>query len=280
MELNEQMLEKIISAVMEELKLRGFCLDKYSNAENEDKKQGENDDALKNLQRTTTARLCVGRAGPRLKTKTLLNLRSDHARAADAVMLDVEDQVINDLDLFRVQTCCQDKNEYLTRPDLGRRLRDDQIEIIRKRCRMAPDVQLCVADGLSSTAINANIGNLLPMLMESLKSKNINVGTPFFIKYGRVGVEDHIAEIVGAKVICIFVGERPGLGTAESMSAYIVYNARPGIEESCRTVVSNIHKDGIPAVEAGAYMADLIEKILRLKTSGVELVQKEKEYEG
>lgn len=227
--------------------------------------------ALERMMRLTTARIGVGCAGPRLKTQTLLTLRADHARARDAVMLDVRQDVIDALQLFTVQTRCRDKNEFLTRPDLGRRLSDEGIKKIQSDCVMNPDVQICVADGLSSTAINANIQNIMPVLMDGLQAAGLKVGTPFFIRYGRVAVEDQIAELLGARVVCIFVGERPGLGTAESMSAYLAYNARMGMPEARRTVVSNIHKDGISAVEAGAYMTDLIGKILDRKASGVEL---------
>lgn len=227
--------------------------------------------ALERMMRLTTARIGVGCAGPRLKTQTLLTLRADHARARDAVMLDVRQDVIDALQLFTVQTRCRDKNEFLTRPDLGRRLNDEGIKKIQSDCVMNPDVQICVADGLSSTAINANIQNIMPVLMDGLQVAGLKVGTPFFIRYGRVAVEDQIAELLGARVVCIFVGERPGLGTAESMSAYLAYNARMGMPEARRTVVSNIHKDGISAVEAGAYMTDLIGKILDRKASGVEL---------
>ena len=206
-------------------------------------------EALERMMRLTTARIGVGCAGPRLKTQTLLTLRADHARARDAVMLDVHQDVIDNLKLFSVQTRCQDKNEFLTRPDLGRRLSEDGVQKVKEQCIEAPDVQLIVADGLSSTAINANIENVLPVLMDGLS----------------------VAELVGAKVVCIFVGERPGLGTAESMSAYLAYNAKIGMPEARRTVVSNIHKDGITAVEAGAYLTDLIQKILDKKASGVEL---------
>ena len=232
----------------------------------------EDPQSLERMMKTTTARIGVGCAGSRLKTKTLLALRADHALARDAVMLDVDPKVLEDLKLFSVQTECQEKNEYLTRPDLGRRLGPEAVEKIRSGCVMNPDVQLIVADGLSSTAINANIRNVLPVLMDGLHGRGISVGTPFFVRYGRVAVEDQICEILGAKVVCIFVGERPGLGSAESMSAYIAYNARVGMPEARRTVVSNIHKDGITAVEAGAYLTDLIEKILDKKASGVELV--------
>lgn len=228
-------------------------------------------EALERMMRLTTARIGVGCAGARLKTRTLLTLRADHATARDAVMLDVDSKVLKSLGLFTVQTRCRDKNEFLTRPDLGRRLSDEGAAVIKECCVKEPDVQLIVADGLSSTAINANIASVLPMLTDSLKSSGVKVGTAFFVRFGRVAVEDQIAELVGAKVVCIFVGERPGLGSAESMSAYLAYNAHVGMAEARRTVVSNIHKDGITAVEAGAYLADLIRKIMEKKASGVEL---------
>ena len=233
--------------------------------------QPQDPEALERMMRLTTARIGVGCAGPSLKTQSLLTLRADHARARDAVMLDVHQDVIDNLKLFSVQTRCQDKNEFLTRPDLGRRLSEDGVQKVKDQCIEGPDVQLIVADGLSSTAINANIENVLPVLMDGLSAAGLRVGTPFFVRYGRVAVEDEIAELVGAKVVCIFVGERPGLGTAESMSAYLAYNAKIGMPEARRTVVSNIHKDGITAVEAGAYLTDLIQKILDKKASGVEL---------
>lgn len=141
---------------------------------------------------------------------------------------------------------------------------------------MNPDIQIFASDGLSSSAIAANLADVLPLLLDGLKAKGVIVGTPFFVKFGRVGAMDHISEILGSKVTCVLLGERPGLATAESMSAYIAYNARVGMPESRRTVVSNIHRAGIPAVEAGAYIADLLVTILNAKTSGVELRREEK----
>ena len=109
------------------------------------------------------------------------------------------------------------------------------------------------------------------VLTDGLQAKGLKVGTPFYLRYGRVAAEDHVSEIVGAKVVCVLIGERPGLATAESMSAYIVYNAYVGMPEAKRTVVSNIHKDGLPAVEAGAYIVEVIDQILQQKASGVDL---------
>ena len=232
----------------------------------------EDESAVERMKNKTTARIAVGRCGPRLTTATLLKLRADHAQARDAVFDDVPPELLDSMKMFSVTTKCDSKNTYITRPDLGRLLTDEAVNTVKSRCKSNIDVQIIAADGLSSTAIVANLPNILPVLTESLKAKNISVGDPFFVKYGRVACEDHVAEILNAKVVCILIGERPGLATAESMSAYLAYDAKVGMPESRRTVVSNIHKNGTAAVEAGAYIADLIEKILKEKASGVDLV--------
>ena len=235
--------------------------------------EAQDSEALLRMKRRTTARIGVGKAGARLNTQTMLTLRADHAQARDAVFVDVDPKVVKDLGLFTVQTCCEDKNTYVTRPDLGRKLSEQAVQTLREKCVMNPDVQIYAADGLSSTAIQVNLPKILPVLMDSLEAKGLKVGTPFFLRFGRVGSQEHVAETLGAKVVCVLIGERPGLATAESMSAYIAYNAYVGMPESKRTVVSNIHKDGTAAVEAGAYVADVIEQILEQKASGVELVK-------
>lgn len=230
-------------------------------------------EALQRMMKQTTARIGVGRAGPRLKTQTLLALRADHAQARDAVFADVSPQVLEEAGLFTVQTMCGDQDTYITRPDLGRQLSPDAIRTLRERCVKNPDVQIYAADGLSSTAVEANLNKLLPVLTDALRAMGLTVGTPFFLRFGRVGSQEHVAEVLGAKVVCVLIGERPGLATAESMSAYIAYNAHVGMPESKRTVVSNIHRDGTAAVEAGAYIAEVIAQILAQKASGVDLVK-------
>ena len=230
-------------------------------------------DALERMIGRTTARIGVGKAGPRLKTQTLLALRADHAQARDAVMKDVDPKILEEAGLFSVQTLCEDKNAFITRPDLGRQLSPEAVQTLKERCVRNPDVQIYISDGLSSTAVEANMNKILPVITEALQSKGLKVGTPFYLRFGRVGAQEHIAETVGAKVVCVLLGERPGLATAESMSAYITYNAYVGMPESKRTVVSNIHKNGTAAVEAGAYIAEVIAKILEQKASGVDLVK-------
>lgn len=264
--------EKITEAVIESNKAE--TLTDITSKESKAKpllKNPEDMDALVRMKSKTPARIGVGRAGGRLNTQTMLTLRADHAAAKDAVFTDVSSDVLDRLGLFTVTTKCCDKNTFLTRPDLGRSFSDETLAEIRSKCRANPDVQVYLSDGLSSTAINANAEKILPAIIDGLMSRGITVGTPFFVRFGRVGAQDVIAGALGAKVVCVLIGERPGLATAESMSAYIAYDAKVGMPEARRTVVSNIHKGGIAAVEAGAYIAELIEKILKEKKSGVDL---------
>lgn len=233
----------------------------------------EDPEALARMKRATNARIGVGRVGPRLNTQTMLAMRADHARARDSVFTEVDPELTKRLGLMTVQSMCDCKDTYVTRPDLGRKLSDEAVGLLRNKCVQNPDVQIFASDGLSSAAIEANLENILPILMDGLKDRGLKVGTPFYLRFGRVGAEDHVSEILGAKVVCVLIGERPGLATAESMSAYIVYNAHAGIPEAKRTVVSNIHKDGLSAVEAGAYIIDVISRILEQKASGVDLVK-------
>lgn len=227
--------------------------------------------ALLRMKGHTSARIGIGKAGARLKTQTMLKLRLDHAAARDAVFTDVNQKILDDLGLKTFSTVVKDKNEFLTRPDLGRRFSDDTLNAIKAEAGENNDVLIYASDGLSSTAVDANVKNILPVLYEGLKQKNLKVAKPFFVKFGRVAAEDAIAEITKSSVICALIGERPGLQTAESMSAYICYKAYVGQPEARRTVVSNIHKGGTMAIEAGAYIVDVIEQILQAKASGVEL---------
>ena len=208
-------------------------------------------DALLRMKGRTSARIGVGRCGPRVLTQTMLTLRADHALARDAVFTDVDPAFLEQNGLFSVQTNCPDKNTHITRPDLGRQLSGEAVKTIGEKCQKNPDVQIIVSDGLSSKAIEANVANALPAIVEGLQSRGLTVGTPFFIRFGRVAAEDAVAELLGAKVVCILIGERPGLGTAESMSAYICYGAKVGQPEARRTVVSNIHRGASPRWRRG-----------------------------
>lgn len=202
----------------------------------------------------------------------MLQFRAAHSAAQDAVFNDVDhDFVEKQMGLFIVQTQCENKDVYLTRPDLGRKLSPEAVATLKEKCKKSPTVQIYVADGLSSAAVAANVADLLPAIMQGLQSYRIDAGTPFFVKFGRVGVMDEISELLGAEVTCTLIGERPGLITAESMSAYIAYKATVGMPEARRTVVSNIHKNGTIPAEAGAHIAEIIKIMLEKKASGTDL---------
>lgn len=219
----------------------------------------------------TPARLGCGKAGARYKTLTMLRFRADHAAAQDAVFSEIDADYAKQHDLLPVKTRCETKDEYLTRPDLGRCFDEHNAKAIKGVIDAPPRVQLVVGDGLSSAAITANAMDCLAAIRDGLKLKGIETGKAIFVKYCRVGAGDAIGDITGCELVCVLVGERPGLVTDKSMSAYITYRPYTGVSESSRTVVSNIHAQGTPAVEAGAHVAELIDKILRKKVSGVGL---------
>lgn len=224
------------------------------------------------LKQKTPARLGAGRAGSRYLTQTALRFRADHAAAQDSVFSLVPEDFAKNNDLIPLQTLCKDKDEYLTRPDLGRRFDEHNQKVIEEVCGGAR-VLLVIGDGLSSAAITANAADCAKAILQGLKSYGINTGKGLFVKFCRVGASDHLGELTGCELVCLLVGERPGLVTSESMSAYLTYKPYVGIPEAKRTVVSNIHRQGIAPVEAGAHIASLIDKMLRQKASGLDLKQ-------
>ncbi len=228
-------------------------------------------EAYADLKRYAPCRLGIGKAGTRYKTDPMLQFRAAHSAAQDAVFSDVDAEFVERMNLWTVQSQCENKDVYLTRPDLGRMLSPEAVEKIKADCKKKPSVQIYVADGLSSAAVAANIADLLPAILQGLDNYKINYGTPFFVKYARVGIMDEVSELTQADVTCTLIGERPGLITATSMSAYIAYKATVGMPEARRTVLSNIHSAGTNPAEAGAHIAEIIKTILEKKCSGTDL---------
>ncbi|MGO1042596.1 ethanolamine ammonia-lyase subunit EutC [Clostridioides difficile] len=228
-------------------------------------------EAYLDMKSKTPARIGIGRAGTRYKTETVLRFRADHAAAQDAVFSYVDEEFIKENNMFAVETLCSDKDEYLTRPDLGRKFSPETINNIKSKLGTNQRVLMLVGDGLSSAAIEANLKDCVPAIKQGLKMYGIDSSEILFVKHCRVGAMDHLGEELGCEVICMLVGERPGLVTAESMSAYIAYKPYIGMAEAKRTVISNIHKGGTTAVEAGAHIAELIKTMLEKKASGIDL---------
>jgi ethanolamine ammonia-lyase small subunit len=235
-------------------------------------------EGLLNLKSTTPARIGSGRAGPRPRTRSWLLFQADHGVTQDAIYGEVKQEILDQFGLFTVQTQVADKAEYLLRPDLGRKLTPEAKMLIEQQCVKNPQVQIVVGDGLSAAAINNNLPQIFPVIKQGLEASNINMGTPFFIKFARVGVINDVNTVIGADVVVILIGERPGLGVADALSAYMGWRPEPGKTDAQRDVICMItNNGGLNPLEAGAFVVELIKKILKNQASGVELKLKTSE---
>jgi ethanolamine ammonia-lyase small subunit len=231
--------------------------------------------ALAALRARTPARLVVGRAGPAYRTATQLELREDHAAAVDAVQTELDlardlgAALVEQFELFEVATLAASKDEYLKRPELGRKLGQAAQAAIRERCPTDVDLQIAIGDGLSAAAVAAGVPALLPLLVQGALERGWTVGAIFAIRYCRVGVLNAIGDLVRPKVAVLLVGERPGLVTAESLSAYMAFQPRGGQTDADRNLISNIHARGVAAEPAAARILALAEQMIRAGTSGV-----------
>lgn len=223
------------------------------------------------IKESTNARVCVGRAGTGLRTETYLRYLSDHAAAMDSVWKHVDESVLDDFNCFKVQTLAQSKEEYLKRPDRGRCFSPETISALKGNCRQHIDMQIIIGDGLSAYAVEKNIRDVYPVIVDGLSMKKFSIGTPIYVKYARVATMDKISEALDAVVTILLIGERPGLITNESLSCYMAYRSSSSKPESQRTVISNIYRHGTPSVEAGAQIAHVAEIIFREKKSGSDL---------
>jgi ethanolamine ammonia-lyase small subunit len=219
----------------------------------------------------TPARVAVGRAGTRYRTNTMLRFRADHAAAKDAVMSEVDPEVLSKLGLFEVASRAPDKPLFLQRPDLGRALSDEGRAEITKRIPKSPTVVIIYGDGLSAAAINQHLPEFHGALVAALAARGIAHAPAFFVRRSRVKVMDEIARLTGAQAALFVCGERPGLGFADSLSAYFIYQPAAGATDADREVISNINPRGRPPAEAARDVVVALERVLRDKKSGVVL---------
>jgi len=220
---------------------------------------------------STPARVAVGRTGPRYHTNTMLRFRADHAAAKDAVMSEVDPELLARLGMFEVASKAPDKAIFLQRPDLGRTLSDEGRAELGKRIGRAPTLVVIYGDGLSAAALNQHLAEFHASLERALAARGIGHAPPFFVRRSRVKIMDEIARLVGAQAALFVCGERPGLGFADSMSAYYIYQPAAGATDADREVISNINPRGRAPADAAVDVAAAIERILREKKSGVVL---------
>lgn len=230
---------------------------------------------LGNAAQRTHARILVGRAGLAYPTSTQLELRRDHAFALDAVHAEIDlardlgAELVERYQLFEVRTQAESKAQFLMRPDLGRVLASASRDDVLRHCPKSDYLQIVIGDGLSAAAVTAQVPRLLPLLANGTKAHGWSFGRPFVVRYCRVGVMNDVGELLDPVVVVLLIGERPGLATAESLSAYMAYRPRPGHTDAQRNLISNIHARGVTPEEAAPRILALAEKMVHVKCSGV-----------
>lgn len=221
--------------------------------------------------RHTTALLGIGHVGTRYATDVVLQFQAELAVAHAAVGAVLPAGWAEQNGFLGVQSRVTEHREFLLRPDLGRRLDDASLAAVRSRCQRGVDVQIIVADGLSAVACMQTGKALYEATAAACTARGMSVGTPIAARFARVWLQDEIGAETGAKVAMILLGERPGLGTGDGLSAYVVYGPKVGNTDGERNMISNIHARGITPPEAAHRLASLAAAMLEQRTSGVAL---------
>jgi ethanolamine ammonia-lyase small subunit len=232
--------------------------------------------SLKRLRNLTPARVGLGRAGASMPTEALLDFTLAHARARDAVhaAFDVS-AIIAGLDglglgAIDVRSRARNRKEYLGRPDLGRTLDPASTPLLARQaggCRLA----IVIGDGLSPAAVNAHAVQVVRGLVPRLAADAIEIGRAVVATGARVALGDEIGAIIGARMMVMLIGERPGLSAPDSLGAYLTFAPRVGRTDAERNCVSNIHGAGLGHDEAALRIAWLIREGLARGVTGVAL---------
>jgi ethanolamine ammonia-lyase small subunit len=231
---------------------------------------------IRKIRERTPARIFVAR-GLAYSTKMSLELRGAHASAVDAVwrefdlQKDLPPEFVAKWNLFQVSSKAESKSQFLLRPDLGRTLSDTAKDLIDQRCPKSPDLQIVIGDGLSSAAVSAQVPSLFQLLQQKFQDNGWSVGQCFVVRYSRVGIMNAIGDLLSPRVIVLLIGERPGLATAESLSAYMAYSPRAGHTDADRNLISNIHARGVRIEDAAGRIVNLAAQMMTLKRSGTTL---------
>ena len=230
-----------------------------------------NEALLDFLVNTTPARIVTGRTGTRYLTHSYLGLRADHAIALDAVESEVDEAWATAQGWLPLRTKAKDHTEYLLHPEQGRRLDDASRARCEKEADKGVDVQLIAGDGLSAMALQLNGPPLFKAMQSAFAAKGMKVGKPLFVKFARIGVQDEIGVITQAKSTLIVVGERPGLGTGDSLSIYTAFGPKLGQDNSEKDCISNVRAVGFPPERAAVKAAELMKASFAAGGGGVKL---------
>jgi len=226
------------------------------------------------LRQATRARIGLGRAGDAVPTRALLEFQLAHAQARDAVHapldLDALEQALAPHPILRLHSAARDRTTYLRRPDLGRRLDAPSRERLKGSATAAPpDLVFVIADGLSARAV---MRHAAPVLAACLQRVPEQAEAPIVVaEQARVAIGDEIGGLLGAKLCLMLIGERPGLSVADSLGVYLTWAPRPGVQDSARNCISNIHADGLSPEQAADQAAWLIREATRRGLTGINL---------
>jgi ethanolamine ammonia-lyase small subunit len=244
------------------------------------------DNPWQGLRQYTPARIALGRAGISLPTRPQLEFQCAHARARDAVHLPLDqaalegELALKGHEVVALHSAAADRQVYLQRPDLGRRLDDAsrrrledrrRAEEARDGGRRAYDAAFVIADGLSALAIHRNAVPFLDAMMAELKGKAWRLAPIVLVEQGRVAIGDEIGELLGARMVAVLIGERPGLSAPDSLGIYFTYAPRPGLTDANRNCISNVREGGLSFEVASHKLHYLMSEARRRKLSGVML---------
>ena len=236
---------------------------------------------VRKIRARTPARLLAGRAGAAYRTDTQLDLREAHAAARDAVRAELDlraafgEAFLARWKLLELSTQAQAKDDYLLRPDLGRHFDEASRAKLRADCPRDADFQIAIGDGLSVPAVAAQVPELLPLLVDGAVARGWKLGRVIVIHRCRVGILNEIGEALDPRIAVLLIGERPGLATAESLSAYMAYRPRAGHTDADRNLISNIHVRGLSARQAAERILNLAAQMMKAGMSGF-LLREEK----
>lgn len=235
---------------------------------------------LLELRRLTPARIALGRTGTSMPTSAQLDFQYAHAQARDAVHLPFDSAGLSSQlaeigrDSVLLHSAATDRNSYLQRPDLGRKLSDESAQRLRTYASANPDgvdLVIVVADGLSALAVHRHTLPFLTRLEEQVLAEGWSVSPVILVEQGRVAVADEIGELIGAKMTVILIGERPGLSSPDSLGLYFTYNPKIGLTDAFRNCISNVRLEGLSYGMAAHRLLYLMREACRRQLSGVNL---------